>query len=409
MSPARQRNIEDVYPLSSLQSGLLFHTLYAPESGVYVEQLRCTLAGDLDREAFRRAWQLVVDRHAILRTAFLWERRSKPLQFVCARVELPWEEQDWRGLPPQEQDARLAAFLATDRARGFELGKAPLMRLALLRVADDAWRLVWSHHHVLLDGWSLPLLLKDVMLFYEGGIHGHEIALERPRPYRDFIAWLQRQDRAEIEAFWRRALRGFQASTSLGVDRPARRETGGPAGNGAEQRLDLSRAATGTLEQLARARGSTLSTLVQGMWAVLLSRYSGEDDVLFGTTMSGRSAPIAGIEFMLGLFINTVPVRVRVPRHEPVLAWLQELHRQFVELRQYEASPLVDVQGWSEVPRGQPLFESLLVFENYPIDRVLPRGGRLSVRGRSGPGEDQLPGDGGGRAGPGADAAHPLR
>src|SRR5262249_27601843 len=157
----------------------------------------------------------------------------------------------------------------------------------------------WSHHHVLLDGWSLPLLLKDVMRFYESAVQGREVALERPRPYRDFITWLERQDRAGIEAFWRRTLSGFRAATPLGVDRPARGEAPGTIGANGEQRLAVGRAATHALEHLARDGRITVSTILHGMWAVLLSRYSGGDDVLFGTTMSGRSAPIAGIESAL--------------------------------------------------------------------------------------------------------------
>ena len=175
------REIEDIYPLSSLQSGLLFHSLYAPETGAYFEQLWCTVEGELDVGAFRQAWQRVVDRHAVLRTCFVWEGLAEPVQVVRREALLPWDEQDWRGLGAAEQGPRLELYLRADRARGFSPGQAPMMRLALLRLADHAWHFVWSHHHLLLDGWSLPVLMKEVLLSYDALVGGRAIPLAPPR------------------------------------------------------------------------------------------------------------------------------------------------------------------------------------------------------------------------------------
>ena len=363
------KNVEDIYPLSPMQQGMLFHTLEAPESGVYFEQLSGVLGGELKVVGFAWAWQKVLEQHPILRTAFLWEGLEEPLQVVRARVRLPWVEEDWRGLSPLEQQGRLEAFLEADRARGFDLGQAPLMRCALLREAEDTYRFVLGFHHLLLDGWSVSLLLNEVLAFYEAYCRGRELRLERPRPYRDYIAWLQQQDLAQAEGFWREALRGITAPTPLGVGR----DVGGRerAPRYAEQRLELSAAVTGGLRALAREHRLTLNALVQGAWALLLSRYSGEEKVVFGATVSGRPAGLVGVEAMVGLFINTLPVRVRVPRHAFLLPWLQQLQGRQVEREQYAYSPLVAIQGWSEVPRGVPLFESLVVFENYPVEASL--------------------------------------
>jgi surfactin family lipopeptide synthetase C len=183
-------SIEDIYKLSPMQQGMLFHTLYAPDSEVYREQTSCSLKGNLNVSAFQQAWGQVVHRHPILRTAFYWEELSEPLQVVQRQVELPWEQRDWRGLSSLEQHGWLEAFLEADRARGFDLGQAPVMRCALLREAEDTYRFVWSSHHLLLDGWSLSLLLKEVLAFYEAYCRGRELRLESPRPYRDYIAWL---------------------------------------------------------------------------------------------------------------------------------------------------------------------------------------------------------------------------
>jgi amino acid adenylation domain-containing protein len=365
-----KRNIEAVYSLSPMQQGMLFHSLYAPESGVYFEQLSATLRGDLDLAAFERAWQRVMDRHPILRTAFAWKSLDRSLQVVHRRVSLQLEQRDWRGASPTEQEARLEGFLQADRARGFDLSRAPLMRLALLRTAEDAYEFVWSHHHILLDGWSLPLLLREVFAFYEAFRQGQDLHLETPPPYRDYIRWLERQDIAEAEAFWRRTLAGFAAPTPLTVDWPLasvadRKE------RYEEREIQLSRETTAALQSLARQQHLTLSTLVQGAWALLLNRYSGEEDVVFGATVSGRPADLLGAESMVGLFINTLPVRARVPSSMPVAAWLKDLQAQLAQVRDYEYSSLAQIQGWSEVPRGTPLFESILVFENYPVDASL--------------------------------------
>jgi amino acid adenylation domain-containing protein/non-ribosomal peptide synthase protein (TIGR01720 family) len=372
--------VEDVYPLSPMQQGMLFHTLYAPASGVYVGQIHCILQGDLDISAFQRAWQQVEDRHPILRTLFVWEGLDEPLQVVRRHVDLPLEQYDWRGVAQTEQQLRLGTYLQTDRQRSFEPAVAPLMRLALFRVSEDTCHFIWTTHHLLLDGWSTFLVLKEVFAYYDVYSGGQGLRLERGQHYREYIAWLQRQDIAQAEAFWRQALRGFPAPTPLGVDH-------GPDNLSAqdedavEQHIQLSKATTAALQSLARQQHLTLNTLVQAAWALLLSRYSGETDVVFGVTSSGRPPDLAGSEFMVGLFINTLPVRVRVDLEGSPLPWMQQLQAQQAEARQYEYSPLVQIQSWSEVPRGLPLFESILVFENYPVDTALREWrGSLAVR-----------------------------
>ncbi len=364
------KNVEDLYPLSPMQQGMLFHSLYAPESGVYFEQMSCILRGDLDVSAFEQAWQRMMERHLVLRTAFVGEGLKEPIQVVHRQVKLPLEQQDWQGLSSAEQSARLEAFLQAERCRGFVLSEPPLMRLALIRMSKDAYQFVWCHHHLLLDGWCVPMLLQEVLAFYEAFRISHDLSLEPPRPYRDYIVWLKKQDLSKAEAFWRQTLKGFTAPTPLvvGWDPKSMLDQ---SESYAELERWLSAETTAKLQTLARQHQLTLSTLVQGAWGLLLSRYGGEQDVLFGATVSGRPPDLAGSESMIGLFINTLPVRMRVKPEATVAAWLKELQAQLVEMRQYEYSPLVEIQGWSEVPRGLSLFESLLVFENYPVATVL--------------------------------------
>ncbi len=379
MTKALQKDIEAVYPLSPMQQGMLFHSLYAPETGVYFEQLTCTLNGVLNIEAFERACQKVVDRNPILRTSFVWKKLDKMLQAVHARVRLPIAKVDWRGMPKEAQQERFEEYLAADRKQGFNLGKAPLIRLALLRTGETQTKFVWSHHHLLLDGWSMPLVFKEVFSLYEAYCRGAEWATAPGRPYRDYILWLQQQDQKKAEAYWRNALKGFEAPTPLVVERLNGHQTANQSGYKKEEiRLPLD--TTSALQLLAQKHQVTLNTLIQGAWALLLHRYSGEPDVVFGSTVSGRPADLPGSENMIGLFINTLPVRVQVYPDASVLSWLKGLQARQAEMRDFEYSSLVDIQGWSDVPRSMPLFKSIIVFENYPVDAALsPRRGSLEI------------------------------
>ncbi len=354
------RAIEDAYPLSPLQEGMLLWALGAPDSGVYVEQMSLTLDGDLDAGRLESACREIVARHPILRTAFLWEGVARPVQVVRRRADLPLLRLSLAGLPPEEQGARLDEILREDRRRGFDLSRAPLLRATVVELSPGAHRFVWTMHHLIGDGWSAPVLMREMLTLYEGALSGAAVALEPARPFRDYIEWVAAQDLAATEAFWRRELAGFTSPTPLGADRPlARRETGF-----GDERIRLSRQATAALEAMARGRQLTLGTLIQGAWALLLSRYSAEQDVLFGITVSGRPADLRGAETMVGPFISTVPLRVAVPRGAALVDWLRDLQQHSLERQAHEYGSFV--QPWSEVPMGLPLFETLLVFENYP-------------------------------------------
>ncbi|MBA3805362.1 MAG: AMP-binding protein, partial [Acidobacteria bacterium] len=366
-------NIEDFYPLSPLQEGMLFHTLYAPGTGIYVNHLSCALSGRLDVSAFERAWQRVVQQHAALRTFFIWKNVKSPVQAVRRCVELPFEQQDWRGLAAAEQEARFERFKQADRAGGFELSKPPLMRLALMQLGADNYQFVWSYHHLLLDGWSIPLIFKDLLICYRAFSKGQEAHLTSSRPFREYLMWLRQRDMSKAEAFWRQTLKGFNALTPLPLDR-----LGGELPEGAKthdkQQLRLSAELSASLQLFARQHQLTLNTLLQAAWALLLSRYSGEEEVVYGAVVSGRPSELHGVETMVGAFINTLPMRVHVASDAPLLPWLKELQQQQLAMIEYEYSPLQQVQGWSDLPRGVPLFESGFAFENYPMDATANEG-----------------------------------
>lgn len=366
------KNIADFYPLSPMQQGILFHCLADPKSGVYFDQFSCTIEGNLNIAAFHRAWQQVVNRHSILRTCFLWEGLKEPVQVVHRQVTLPFVHQDWRHLSSVAQQEQIEAFLSSDRCQGFNLTVAPLIRLVLIQLTDYSYHFIWSSHHLLLDGWSVPLIFQEVLAFYKTFAQGQTLFLPSPRPYRDYIVWLQQQNLSEAETFWRQTLKGFTAPTKIGENQNNQQTS---TDNYKEQQLRLQASTTAALQSLAQKHQLTLNTLVQGAWALLLNRYSGEADVLFGVTVSGRPAALPKAESMVGLFINTLPFRVKVDPEAFLLPWLKQVQVQQVETRQYEYSPLVEIQGWSEVNRGLPLFESILVFENYPVDISLSEPG----------------------------------
>ncbi|HET9362168.1 MAG TPA: condensation domain-containing protein, partial [Vicinamibacterales bacterium] len=358
--------IEDIYPLSPLQQGLLFHSLYDRDSGGYFEQLSCTLEGDLDLEAFQRAWQQVVDRHPALRTTFRYENLDRPLQIVHGQVALPWVVEDWRSLAQTDQQRQLTSLLAADRDRGLALTEAPLMRVTLARLGERTFQFVWSYSHMLLDGWSGPLIIQEVMSLYEGFRRSEAIELPPARPFRDYIAWHAGQSQTAAESYWRGVMAGFTVPTPVGGSLTAAESTA--TGRSYRRRpLPLPSSTTDALRDYARRHHVTLNTVLQGAWGLVLACISGSDDVVFGVSVSGRPPQLEGVDSIVGLFINTLPLRVRLNRDDGVVPWLTAIQAGQVRQRDYEYSSLVDVHGWSDVPRGKPLFESLLVFKNHPV------------------------------------------
>ncbi|MDF5729618.1 MAG: condensation domain-containing protein [Rhizonema sp. PD38] len=361
------KNIEDIYTLSPTQQGILFHVVSAPNSGIYFDQQLCTLHGECNLLAFELAWQQVVARHSTLRTAFVWENLNKPLQIVYRRATLEISQYNWSKLSIAAQQANLQNYLTEDRNRGFNLSEPPLMRLAVIQIAENIHQLVWSSHHLVSDVWSDAILLKEVFALYEALDQGKSIDLQPRRLYRDYITWLKQQDLTEAETYWQQVLQGFRVPTPLGIDQ-SNINSHSPEKIYDQQQVQLSVAVTVALNSLAKHYHLTLNTLLIGAWAILLSQYSGNKDVLFGTVLSGRPVSLSGSESMTGLFVNTLPTRVEISPEDSLLPWLKSLQLQQIKLRQYEHTPLAQVQSWTKVPKGLPLFESIFVFQNSKVD-----------------------------------------
>ena len=381
MSQDPKKNIETFYPLSPTQQGILFHCLAAAPgsssaearsvgSGMYVGQMRFRLEGELDEAALRHAWEAVLARHGALRTSLRWKDLREPIQVVARRVDLPFETLDWRHLDPADQEDRLGQLLRHDLERGFDLTRAPLLRLTLIRRHETIHELLWTRHHLIVDGWSVSLVFQEVLRHYVATRQGAPLALEAAPSYRDYIVWQRRQDLAKAEAIWRGELEGLRQTAPLDYGTPEATTDDALAGDGrwAERETEIPWDTTAALSELGKRHGLTLASWVQAAWAILLGRLQNRDTVVFGTVVSGRPAALAGVQGMVGLFINTQPLRTGVPNDRPLLDWARDLQSHQASLRRHEHLALHQIQGWSELPRGREMFETLLVYENYPLD-----------------------------------------
>jgi amino acid adenylation domain-containing protein/non-ribosomal peptide synthase protein (TIGR01720 family) len=367
--PIAARDIQDIYPLAPMQQGMLFHTLHEQDAGHYLNQMRLDVSG-LDPERFRQAWQAVIDQHDILRTSFIWRSElEQPLQVVRTRMNMPFSVLDWRTSAEQQQtlDERAQQPLQ----QGFDLSHGSLLNLIAVGTGNNSHHLILTHHHILMDGWSTSQLLGEVLQRYSG-----QTPAAHQGRYRDYIDWLQQQDHAASEAFWRNQFKGLDEPSLLAqhLTPPAP----GPTGH-TDFNLALSVEQTADLNEFARQQKVTLNTLLQGAWSLMLQRYTGQQTLCFGATVAGRPTQIRGIEQQVGLFINTLPV-VSSPRPELIVSqWLQALQGQNLNLREHEHSALADVQRWAG-QAGEALFDTLLVFENYPISEALEQGAPDGLR-----------------------------
>ncbi|MGH6649389.1 amino acid adenylation domain-containing protein, partial [Aquabacterium sp.] len=360
-------NVQDIYPLAPMQQGLLLHTLVNPGSGMYLMQDRYRFDSEINVGAFTQAWDRVVERYEVLRTGFVWQNDEMPLQVVHRSVPSAVQCLDWQGVDEAEVERRIEALLQEELSTGFNMAVPPLMRVRLIRVAQAQFYVLQSFHHILMDAWCRSLLLREFFLHYEAARQGQVADPALPRPYRDFIAWLQRQDEDASRAHWQAELRDVDTVTPMPYQRQQARSDA--LATVADASRALTKAQTAALHHFAHQHQLTVNTVVQGAWALLLGRLTQSAQVVFGVTVAGRPLELTGIQETVGLFINTIPLRVELPPPEvPVVGWLRDLLLKNLVMRQHEHLPLVEIQAMSGVPRGRGLFDSIFVFENAPVD-----------------------------------------
>jgi non-ribosomal peptide synthase protein (TIGR01720 family) len=354
------RDVEDIYPLSAVQEGILFHTLAArgADADMYLVQATWEL-GDIDGPTMAEAWREVARRNPILRTRLIWDTVDRPLQVIDREAPLPVTLLDWSGRDPAEPAAALDGLLGQGRQRGMDLHRAPLARVTLIKSGATAWRIVFEFHHLLLDGWSTMALLSDVLAIYDALVTGNELGIAARRPFRDYIAWRETRATSGEREFWQEYLSGFRTPTPLPV------EPGPPERGHSRYDVELPDELTDALGRFTKQVPVTQSTIFQAAWGMLLGQYGETDDVVFGAAVSGRSG-FPEAQEIIGMLINTLPVRVRVTPDAPVATWLRALQAGRGRMPS-EHTSLTDIARWSEVPRKSALFSSALVFENYPV------------------------------------------
>ncbi|MGA6167905.1 amino acid adenylation domain-containing protein [Amycolatopsis magusensis] len=372
------RDVQDIYPLTAMQQGMLFHSLAEPEEDVYHAQVEFVLDGVSDPDTLARAWQEVTDRLDVLRTSLVWQEVETPVQVVRRGVELPVARFDWSALSSDRQREELRAYLARDRAAKFTLAEPSVARVAIAALPGDSAAVVFTFHHVLLDGWSVQQVLAELFAAHArlAGVAGAADPVRR-RPFSDYVAWLERQDEAAAGEYWREELAGLGEPPALPYDRPP---VQAHRARGTEQvRRALPEGLRRGLAEFTKRERLTLNALVQGAWALLLSRYSGQRDVCFGSVVSGRDGDLAGVEDICGMVINTIPVRARIDGAGGVLDWLHELQRKQARSRQFSYVSRRQLTGWLE-DGGSDLFDSAVVFENYPVRYDVAAAHGLGIR-----------------------------
>jgi amino acid adenylation domain-containing protein/non-ribosomal peptide synthase protein (TIGR01720 family) len=368
-------DLEEIYPITPMEHAMLFQSMLSAEADdqpdqLYLTQVVWTIEGQVDSAAFAKAWKKVVQRHETLRTSFHQQHLDQPLAVIHSAPIIELSYEDWRDLDALNRDSRLAALLHDDQQRGYALNNIPLMRVYLLQFGDTDFRFIWSHHHIIIDGWSIPLVLDDLFAAYNATISNTELSLPVAAPYKAYVEWLLQQDQDEAEQFWRQSLAGFDIPTPLPASKkPYRGLSDTP--KFAKIYISLPTAETQQLRQLAKQMRLTINTLAQGMWALLLARYTGKDDIVFGATSSGRPSELKNVELIVGLFLNTIPVRIRINPATSIKDWLSSIQEQQLAAREHEYASMIDIQGWSDVPRGTSMFDSLFIFENYPDAKSL--------------------------------------
>ena len=361
-------------PLSPLQQGMVFHRMAAPNSGIDIQQIVCAFAEDLDQGVLEASWQRIIHHHDVLRTALERTADGQMLQRPLPAAAVAFDRHDWSAVAADVRKDHFEAFLAADRRRGFDPEQPPFFRLTLIKLGEADYRLVWTFWHLLADGRSFPIVLRDALGTYDALRAGREETLAPVRPYRDFIQWLSRQNQADAEAFWCDLLEGWNSQTELDLSTP---QAGSKDDARDELRQQLAPQVASALRQLATRHEVTLNTILQAAWAIVLSRYSGHDDVVFGATRACRRTACDGdgsVDAMVGLFMNVLPVRVRIDFDAQIADWLAQLRKQHQAVRSFEHTPLVTLKRWCGIPADRPLFESLVVFDYRPLDYALDWG-----------------------------------
>ncbi|MBX3316490.1 MAG: amino acid adenylation domain-containing protein [Phycisphaeraceae bacterium] len=366
------RNIEDIYPATPMQEAMLFDALYGAGGAANLEQFTFLIRGPLDAGAYREAWRRVVHRHQALRARFAWPEGERPLQAIAREVDLPWAEEDWTGLSAEAARARLDAFLLSDRRRFFDVSKAPLMRFVLVRLGPDLHRLVWTFHHILVDAWSVSIILGDVDKNYAAVRRGGPDGLPPAKRLRDVVAWIAAKEadaasNAAAKAHFASSLSGYDTLTPLPFRR-SEQEAAGRSGELVTSSVSVTGDAYESLKAAARAMRVTIGTLVLGAWGLVMARHAMSAEPVFGMTVSARPVDVPDVDAVVGLVMNALPIRARYKPDTTVADYLQSIQSSVRASAPFEQTRLRAVQEACGMSGREGLFDSLVILANYPLD-----------------------------------------
>lgn len=364
---SRKDLIEGLYPLSGLQQGMLFHGLYDGKVGAYLEQLSCDLIG-VNLEIFTKSWEYLIQRHSVLRSAFYYDKFNVPVQCVYKEIKLPVESLDYSLMEPSEQAEAIKLYEQEEKAKGFDFNEAPLMRLALIRLSNERYRMLWIYHHIILDGWSMPILIEEFLNSYESLSKGDKPLIREIDRYEDYIRYIERRDKKQEQSYWENYLGKIDSGTLLPFISKTEERTKG-IGNYTSFSLNISIETSGQIRNYVQKNRLTINTLMQGVWAYLLYNYTKSTDIVYGVIVSGRPDDLPDVEHRVGMYINTMPLYANIDLNIKIEDWLIKLQNEQVSLRQFQHTPLFNIKEWKKI-QGD-LFDSLIVFENYPMSKVI--------------------------------------
>ncbi|AHL70257.1 peptide synthetase [Bacillus pumilus] len=358
MSQFKRDQVQDMYYLSPMQEGMLFHTLHHQEKGFYVEQMDMNVKGTLRHDLLEKSMNIIVERYDIFRTVFLHEKVKRPVQVVLKNRPFQLDVVDIQDLSESEQLERIDRFKQKDQLRGFDLSKDLLMRASVFQTGPSSYRWIWSYHHILLDGWCFGLVVQELFAIYHALLHDIPYRLEPVKPYKEYIQWLEKQDKQASLEYWTQSLAGFEGQSTFKEQRKQTNEH-----ELGEIEWAMSKEETAALSELALQQNATLSSALQSAWSILLSRYQRSNDVLFGTVVSGRPADLAGVDRMVGLFINVIPRRIQLTDQMTFRSLLSETQQQSLAAEPHQYIPIYDIQAKAG---QQQLIDHIVVFENVP-------------------------------------------
>lgn len=357
-----KENVEDILAVTPMQAGMLFHYLMEPGSGVYFDQHCYHLKGIIKIDCLKKAWNYIARNNEMLRTIFRWNGLKLPIQIILKEYEIPFRKYDYSMLNMAEKQTCMEEILRLDQRESINIETKPY-RVIFCKLSEEEYNMIVSAHHIIYDGWSNALLLKELLYAYGEYLTGREPKKSKKTKYRELVKWYQNQDKQKQKLYWEDYLKGYKSKSFLGMEKPYKSR-----GESSTYLYQLDEEMEGAVNRFIRQEQITLAALIYTAWGILLQKYSGHEDTIFGVTMSGRTTDIAFVENIVGLFVNTLPLRMKIKKESNIGDILREVSNTIISFEEYQGTPLVDLKQYSSIGIEEQLFDTIVVVQNYPLD-----------------------------------------